>query len=84
MKRTAELSLAQLIEYIPLQQGLRLFNDYFIKVITALIEYIPLQQGLRQPFHNGENYPIRLIEYIPLQQGLRLLYFLKCFILIPH
>ena len=35
-----------LIEYIPLQQGLRLSNNA-VSFFVLLIEYIPLQQGLR-------------------------------------
>ena len=35
-----------LIEYIPLQQGLRLNHLHFLGAVS-LIEYIPLQQGLR-------------------------------------
>ena len=43
------LTLITLIEYIPLQQGLRLSEER-VKRCThnRLIEYIPLQQGLRQ------------------------------------
>ena len=37
-----------LIEYIPLQQGLRLASHFSISPLKSLIEYIPLQQGLRQ------------------------------------
>ena len=37
-----------LIEYIPLQQGLRHENSIRARVTLFLIEYIPLQQGLRQ------------------------------------
>ena len=37
-----------LIEYIPLQQGLRLNHLHFLGAVS-LIEYIPLQQGLRRP-----------------------------------
>ena len=36
-----------LIEYIPLQQGLRPKIAIIATVIPTLIEYIPLQQGLR-------------------------------------
>ena len=36
-----------LIEYIPLQQGLRLKKIQQEKTGEFLIEYIPLQQGLR-------------------------------------
>ena len=37
-----------LIEYIPLQQGLRLLWNYIHTFDNkTLIEYIPLQQGLR-------------------------------------
>ena len=36
-----------LIEYIPLQQGLRLLITTFNITHYTLIEYIPLQQGLR-------------------------------------
>ena len=38
-----------LIEYIPLQQGLRLIYNEHFHIVVFLIEYIPLQQGLR-PF----------------------------------
>ena len=37
-----------LIEYIPLQQGLRPLIHTFFYLSVQLIEYIPLQQGLRQ------------------------------------
>ena len=37
-----------LIEYIPLQQGLRLDSLARFSKSSLLIEYIPLQQGLRQ------------------------------------
>ena len=37
-----------LIEYIPLQQGLRLYMLQGNHLFHNLIEYIPLQQGLRQ------------------------------------
>ena len=41
----------QLIEYIPLQQGLRPKAFHFAKQAhKGLIEYIPLQQGLRLLF----------------------------------
>ena len=36
-----------LIEYIPLQQGLRLHSHCLFFNVFYLIEYIPLQQGLR-------------------------------------
>ncbi|EGQ14287.1 hypothetical protein HMPREF9419_1389 [Prevotella nigrescens ATCC 33563] len=36
-----------LIEYIPLQQGLRLNKEEEFIKFKYLIEYIPLQQGLR-------------------------------------
>ena len=36
-----------LIEYIPLQQGLRLVVTLHSNNYIRLIEYIPLQQGLR-------------------------------------
>ena len=36
-----------LIEYIPLQQGLRQCIFFFHNLLFCLIEYIPLQQGLR-------------------------------------
>ena len=59
-----------LIEYIPLQQGLRLIRPKNEADFDQLIEYIPLQQGLR---HCETCILIitKLIEYIPLQQGLR-------------
>ena len=38
----------KLIEYIPLQQGLRPTSFKFTFFVHILIEYIPLQQGLRQ------------------------------------
>ena len=39
----------KLIEYIPLQQGLRQVQQVIShKFLLFLIEYIPLQQGLRQ------------------------------------
>ena len=39
----------RLIEYIPLQQGLRQVHDCrFVYTKPKLIEYIPLQQGLRR------------------------------------
>jgi len=65
--------VAHLIEYIPLQQGLRHSQSFIMKTIAHLIEYIPLQQGLR---HNSraEFFSYILIEYIPLQQGLRQVY----------
>ncbi|EGQ14288.1 hypothetical protein HMPREF9419_1390 [Prevotella nigrescens ATCC 33563] len=37
-----------LIEYIPLQQGLRPFTFLLSTFTLFLIEYIPLQQGLRR------------------------------------
>ena len=37
----------RLIEYIPLQQGLRLPKSLKCIYANILIEYIPLQQGLR-------------------------------------
>ena len=37
-----------LIEYIPLQQGLRPCFSWFWHCFQRLIEYIPLQQGLRR------------------------------------
>ena len=37
----------RLIEYIPLQQGLRQLSYSSMKNKQYLIEYIPLQQGLR-------------------------------------
>ena len=40
--------LYSLIEYIPLQQGLRLVTPSTSTATLPLIEYIPLQQGLRQ------------------------------------
>ena len=39
-----------LIEYIPLQQGLRLIIFFRFIILLWLIEYIPLQQGLRLLF----------------------------------
>ena len=37
-----------IIKYIPLQQGLRLFDFLILTFnITYIIKYIPLQQGLR-------------------------------------
>ena len=62
--------LVHLIEYIPLQQGLRrLIPNQCIH--NALIEYIPLQQGLRRCGVSCPHIMTGLIEYIPLQQGLR-------------
>ena len=58
-----------LIEYIPLQQGLRQKVMREMQSL-GLIEYIPLQQGLRLGL-NSELINSILIEYIPLQQGLR-------------
>ena len=61
-----------LIEYIPLQQGLRPREDYASFLLSKLIEYIPLQQGLRlNKFLKPTKELVQLIEYIPLQQGLR-------------
>ena len=60
-----------LIEYIPLQQGLRLQKTHTTGTLKTLIEYIPLQQGLRR-HRIMISRQLRLIEYIPLQQGLRL------------
>ena len=60
-----------LIEYIPLQQGLRQVLVATIDKVTLLIEYIPLQQGLRQVLVATIDKVTLLIEYIPLQQGLR-------------
>ena len=59
-----------LIEYIPLQQGLRRIT-FCVHVIKFLIEYIPLQQGLRLISDGHIGLRTILIEYIPLQQGLR-------------
>ena len=61
-----------LIEYIPLQQGLRPSSPFVQRIfqLVRLIEYIPLQQGLRPNSRNSCNNS-NLIEYIPLQQGLR-------------
>ena len=39
--------ITHLIEYIPLQQGLRQVSMLVIILVLYLIEYIPLQQGLR-------------------------------------
>ena len=67
----APLHTKGLIEYIPLQQGLRpLINDLLMNLL--LIEYIPLQQGLRPCCSLTYELLQTLIEYIPLQQGLRL------------
>ena len=47
-----EINQKPIIKYIPLQQGLRLFEDVPIKENTSrIIKYIPLQQGLRPTFH---------------------------------
>ena len=67
-----------LIEYIPLQQGLRHTPLALTNEPANLIEYIPLQQGLRLLKFRNE-WTIVLIEYIPLQQGLRRnFWLLKC------
>ena len=48
----ADSKLAALIEYIPLQQGLRHLRQLlFLQSQEHLIEYIPLQQGLRHILH---------------------------------
>ena len=60
-----------LIEYIPLQQGLRHINSLPSRSAKSLIEYIPLQQGLRHFIIFDWWCEKILIEYIPLQQGLR-------------
>ena len=75
-----------LIEYIPLQQGLRhLVLSQLVYVAVQLIEYIPLQQGLRLLSCLSKSIKLILIEYIPLQQGLRHCLFFRflpsCF---PH
>ena len=62
---------AYLIEYIPLQQGLRHHNFIERSKMYILIEYIPLQQGLRPVVCFTDMFALALIEYIPLQQGLR-------------
>ena len=59
-----------LIEYIPLQQGLRHNESTSFTEEVLLIEYIPLQQGLRR-VNIHDTHRSWLIEYIPLQQGLR-------------
>ena len=41
------MTITTLIEYIPLQQGLRQLWDREKDDVKELIEYIPLQQGLR-------------------------------------
>ena len=41
------MGLTDLTEYIPLQQGLRLFINRIFHSFYRLTEYIPLQQGLR-------------------------------------
>ena len=41
------MSYTMLIEYIPLQQGLRPERAEIVVKQVLLIEYIPLQQGLR-------------------------------------
>ena len=73
-----------LIEYIPLQQGLRLLNKVSKSSIVSLIEYIPLQQGLRRQRTLYIIKLILLIEYIPLQQGLRLIVIYLSGIPEPH
>ena len=66
------LALPDLIEYIPLQQGLRQQGLRQFLSERLLIEYIPLQQGLRHSSSERVASNKSLIEYIPLQQGLRL------------
>ena len=70
LRRTVTAS-GWLIEYIPLQQGLRHEHNSLVEQ-RSLIEYIPLQQGLRPYTKSRKNSNKTLIEYIPLQQGLRL------------
>ena len=74
-------NISPLIEYIPLQQGLRPHCKIFAVGVPILIEYIPLQQGLRLMLLIVWSPMFILIEYIPLQQGLRQ-YFLIFYVMI--
>ena len=40
--------MVKVLDYSPLQQGLRLFYLYDYKDIHNVLDYSPLQQGLRQ------------------------------------
>ena len=60
-----KITLVSLIEYIPLQQGLRLDN-FFLFHNELLIEYIPLQQGLRQQANDNQElkqYSLSIFHY---------------------
>ena len=61
----------QIIKYIPLQQGLRLFSLLYCANASGIIKYIPLQQGLRHQVIVRLCHFHLIIKYIPLQQGLR-------------
>ena len=63
--------LYSLREYLPLEQGLRL-NDGFFLLVVDLREYLPLEQGLRLENAHVIRAHKALREYLPLEQGLRL------------
>ena len=64
--------MCQLVEHIPLEQGLRPYNYIDIDWQEALVEHIPLEQGLRLYCSLALTKEIaHLVEHIPLEQGLR-------------
>ncbi len=52
----------ELIEYIPLQQGLRHNYLFLFLFLKYLIEYIPLQQGLRLSFFSAFKFSLHSLS----------------------
>ena len=61
------------LDYCPLQQGLRLLLQPPWQPDEWVLDYCPLQQGLRPINDGSKDFTVGLVlDYCPLQQGLRL------------
>ena len=61
----------EVLDYRPLQQGLRHAKSTESPTVLAVLDYRPLQQGLRRATRHTCSRSMRVLDYRPLQQGLR-------------